>query len=155
MKKHTRIGLIILITLVLLLSLTITGMAAKSNRFTLTAILEVDTNSYTAEGTFEADFDADGKPDDNGIALAHWNPYWGRFKGTTTFVSESGDKFVIWWSLSEYEDGCASGNFRFYPTKSTGKYEGIWGGGRITSCRIGVYLDRVDLVGTAFFQSAE
>ena len=138
MNKHVKISLIVLVTVVLLLALTVPGLAKKPDKFfTLEFDFEaedINWDNYTAD---DGDYESTGAIEDEGSVSGHFIPSWGIFRGTTIFVSDfDGDKFVIRWHTGDRDEtGCAYGQFQIYGYLGTGDYEGVWGSGRITLCR--------------------
>ena len=132
MNKKTRIGLMILLTVILLLTLTIPGLAKKPADFTLKYEFDdVDWDHYYAEGTFSAIGVIAGKGD----AITHWIPRDAK-QGTMIFEDQDADEFVIRFTISKYEgNDCSSGHFQILASHGTGKYEMLWGNGDITMCR--------------------
>ena len=132
MKKRTRIGLTLLVGVILVLTLTIPGLAKKPADFILTYEFDdVDWDHYYAEGTFSAE----GVIDGDGEAITHWIPRDAK-QGTMIFEDQDSDEFVIRFTLSKDEDNyCGSGHFQILASHGTGKYEMIGGNGDITMCR--------------------
>ena len=70
MNKKTRIGLMVLVTVILLLALTIPGLAKKPDKFfTLEADYMVDWTNFTM---YNGSFSSEGAIEDHGESWGHW-----------------------------------------------------------------------------------
>lgn len=144
MKKYTKISMIVLITTLLLLTVTMTGLAKKPTEFTLNYDMD-DINWATNYGT--GTFESEGAIEMDGNATLIWNPaIWG-WQGTMFFDDGGGNsitaRITIMWE-GDPGDGCRYGHFYLYTPRNEGEYAGYRGNGTLSMCgEVGV-----DIFGT-------
>ncbi len=148
MKKHTRIGLMVLITVVLLLAMAVPGLANNAHKFNLEFCFgtedpecpnsEFDWDHYSIDF---GEFSSTGAIEDEGDAFVNWSPIWAIFRGTMIFENEANNgEIVLRYNLSHSDpnnEDCTYGRFQIYPSQSSGIYDGLWGVGDIEFCRPG------------------
>lgn len=139
MSKKFQISLIVLVTVILLLAVTIPGLAKKPDIFfTVEADYVMDWVTLTMEGT--KPFTSTGAIQDVGTSWGHWVPQPLGVIGILFFESNKDqDMFVIQWKASTFkpdDDLCAKGTFTINANLGTGEYEGLWGTGTLTACRV-------------------
>ncbi len=134
MNKRVRIGLVLLITLILLLGLTIPGMAKKSPDYVLTYVFdEVDWDNYSATGTFEL---TNANLFKEGDVTMNWTPKPGVKKGRMDFIDLGWDTFAVEFALATvHANRCGTGSYQILMQEGTGVYEDVGGSGTITMCR--------------------
>ena len=141
MNKHLKISLIMLVTVILLLAVTLPGLAEKSDKFfTLKGEYTVDWDNFTYTG----DFSSSGAINDKGKSWGHWVLQPGGRRGVIFLESQKKDRdiFVIMFKAPYFElddENCVDGTFYIDASLGTGDYEGMWGTGTLRSCR--PYMD--------------
>ncbi len=133
MKKKTRIGLIVILTAILVLALTIPGLAKKQTNFNLAYEYQnIDWDHNYGVGVFSSTGEIEVN---DGIATLHWIPRAGVKQGTMFFEDPNGS-FVVRYTISkDIGNYCGSGHFQIITFRGTGDYKTMWGGGDIILCR--------------------
>jgi hypothetical protein len=134
MNKHVKISLIVLVAVVLLLALTVPGLAKRPDKsFVLEFDMDyVDWDNFWSTGTFHS---VEGSITDSGTTYGHWNPFWGSAKGTMILQSSDEVSQIVITYTVPFEKPCTTGHFTIWDTKNTGEYAGMGGVGKIEICR--------------------
>jgi hypothetical protein len=133
MNKTMRVSAIVVITVGLLLALTISGLAARADTFTLTyEFPEVNWDTLDAVGTFE--LVTSGGTQASGEALLRWVPGTSPH-GTMIFLTDTGQAVVRYVLARSVGDDCFTGQFYIAEWLGTGEFENLHGRGDIEMCR--------------------
>lgn len=138
MNKRVRISLVLLITFILLLGLTIPGLAKKTPTYHIEyKFPEVNWDEYSADGDFTLEA---GSGIRSGDAYVDWFSTPGVVKGTMTFTNGDGypqGGFVIQFAIpTMHQEGCGYGSFQIIE-KYDEYAEYLGGNGTIMMCRYG------------------
>jgi hypothetical protein len=130
----------VLVTVVLLLALTVPGLAKKKTNFSFAyEFYNVNWDTNYADGTF-SDLIAGDIEMAEGDAVIHWIP--GTIWQGTMFIFddilEPSNSFVVRFTISKDEgNDCGSGHYQIINFRGEGTFETMWGNGDMTICRPG------------------